>query len=505
MYTGHGFNKWGIGDVDILKKGDTYHLFHLVLPNHAYIAHAVSRDGLRWTRVKHALFISDPGDWDDSMLWTMHVSEDPDRPGAWRMFYTGLTHGERGRVQRVGMAESDDLFEWRKIDAGFYPLEIDGKFYESRIDEGRSWVSFRDPFFYSQGGKRWLLAAARVKEGPLVHRGCVSLAEETSRNRFEFREPLYFPARYDDIEVPTLVEISGCCYLIGSIREDIKVHYWWSDDPAGPYRNFSDNVLMPKGNYAARICQDNGRVLIWNFFSPANAQKGMSNMFPPPKELVVGEERSLRMRSFYGFDRLVESHLDQWALSPIATLMGNPSASIATRDGVISCGTKSGLELFCLKGGYRDFRLRGLLTLVNDGKCGWVFHLDDQGSGYYISLDPFKGLAQIRAWGENPVGGIEDAYIYESLQAAYFVPKTEWPISFELVVFGKYIELSLGGYVILSLVDARYREGRVGFYTESGQVQLESTTIEEIRSPSDEACDPATQAEMPPATERSVP
>ena len=24
MYTGHGFNNWGIGDVDVIKVGDTY-------------------------------------------------------------------------------------------------------------------------------------------------------------------------------------------------------------------------------------------------------------------------------------------------------------------------------------------------------------------------------------------------------------------------------------------------------------------------------------------------
>ena len=61
MYTGHGFNEWGIGDVDVIKVGDTYHLFHLYLPNHAYIAHAVSTDGLSWTRVRNALFVGDPG------------------------------------------------------------------------------------------------------------------------------------------------------------------------------------------------------------------------------------------------------------------------------------------------------------------------------------------------------------------------------------------------------------------------------------------------------------
>ena len=51
-------------------------LFHLIIPNHDYIAHAVSKDGISWKRVKNALFVGDPGEWDDDMLWTMHVCED---------------------------------------------------------------------------------------------------------------------------------------------------------------------------------------------------------------------------------------------------------------------------------------------------------------------------------------------------------------------------------------------------------------------------------------------
>ena len=80
MYSGYGFRKSEIGDVDVVVHNGEYHLFHLTLPNHDYIAHAVSRDGLHWRRVKNALFISDPPAWDDDMLWTMHVSRDPHRP-----------------------------------------------------------------------------------------------------------------------------------------------------------------------------------------------------------------------------------------------------------------------------------------------------------------------------------------------------------------------------------------------------------------------------------------
>ena len=52
MYSGYGFSDFEIGDVNVIKHEEKYHLFHLTLPNHAYIAHAVSEDGLKWRGLK---------------------------------------------------------------------------------------------------------------------------------------------------------------------------------------------------------------------------------------------------------------------------------------------------------------------------------------------------------------------------------------------------------------------------------------------------------------------
>ena len=185
MYSDVGFEPRNIGDVDVVWHAGQFHLFHLVLPNHDFIAHAVSDDGLNWHRVQNALFIGDPGAWDDDALWTMNISADPDRPGKWRMFYTGLSRSERGRVQRVGLALSDDLYRWTKCDAEQYPLDVangGGEFYESSVDEGRKWVSFRDPLFFGDEGRRYLLVSGRVKHGPLIRRGCVAVVEEVERD-----------------------------------------------------------------------------------------------------------------------------------------------------------------------------------------------------------------------------------------------------------------------------------------------------------------------------------
>jgi beta-fructofuranosidase len=412
MYTGHGFNDWGIGDVDVLKVGNTYHLFHLVLPNHAYIAHATSADGLNWMRVPNALFIGDPGSWDDDMLWTMHVSPDPHQRRRWRMFYTGLCRKESGRIQRIGLAVSDDLYTWRKVEGGAWPMAVPGPPYETSLEEGRHWVSFRDPFYRRIGDEGWLIAAARISAGPVCRRGCVFLAKETMPGRFEPQQPLVTLRQYDDIEVPTLISIGGRWYIIGSFREDIKVHYWHAGRPEGPYGNFSDNVLLPAGNYAARVCDEGNYLTVWNFFYIASRVKGTGNMLPPPKELIADSNGELRLRSYRGFDRMVIRHRSGDELVGLHALNNNPGAVVSKHGTACRFGCETAFEIFLLPGIYRNFRLRGTIEMEGRGKCGLVLRLNEESDGYFVSLELVKGLAQIRAWGNNPGGNIEEAFIY---------------------------------------------------------------------------------------------
>ena len=547
MYSDVGFEPRNIGDVDVVYHEGTFHLFHLVLPNHDFIAHATSDDGLNWRRVENALFIGDPGAWDDDALWTMNVSADPEKPGSWRMFYTGLSRRERGRIQRIGLAVSDDLIHWTKVNDGAYPLEV-GRggetFYESGLNEGRKWVSFRDPLFFCDGGKNMLLASGRVKYGPVIRRGCVAVCEEVERDKWEFRPPLYHPRRYDDVEVPGLFKLGGTYFLIGSIREDVKVRYWYADSLKGPWRNYFDNVLLPQGNYAARTCvypveaqevDDDGRLrgeapsssdvcdldglgrLVFNFYftgsSPAASKWGQArNLMPPPKRLVVHSDGRLMLKSFDGFNRAVRRQLHAGDLSPLRPIGGNPDTTVGSNDLDAWFGTDAGFETFLLQGSHKDFRLRGSLSLEGRGKCGFVFRFDEPTtSGYYLSLDLQKGLAQLRSWksnyhenpdlsphessvptvGATPSGtddGVgEHAFSFNAIQNANFLTNRTGPWDFELVAYGRYLELSIDGFVRLSLVDDTFRDGRLGFYAETAQIRVDHLELDHLYPPHDEA------------------
>jgi beta-fructofuranosidase len=491
MYASHGFLRSDIGDVDVVYHDGLFHLFHLVLPNHDFIAHAVSEDALSWRRVKNALFVGEPGSWDDDMLWTMHVTPDPDREGAWRMFYTGLARSEFGRVQRVGLARSTDLTHWERDETGGFPLSIGNTHYEHDPEEGRKWVSFRDPYFFHEPehGRRMLLASARVNRGPLIRRGCVSVAHETEPGKFEFGAPLHHPGLYDDVEVPNLFELDGRYYLLGSIREDTKVHYWYAEKFGEPFENFFDNVLLPRGNYAARICKFNDELLLFNFFAKPEEHFGnkiSKKLLPPPKLLVTDNTGRLRMKSYRGFQDLVQEQLPVPDADTLDHLFVNPHASATDWPGGVDLCCMSGYEAYLLPGEEESVCLRASIDMAGSGKCGMVLRVNDQGDGYYLSLDLIKGIAQLRAWGANQRAELEHAFHYNQLQAGHFVSRHEGPWELEVVAHGMYLEISVGGYIVLSLVDDTFCTGRFGFYTESVTLKVRDLQWSRLAPPTQE-------------------
>ncbi len=507
-----------IGDVDVLYHEGLYHLFHLVLPNHDFIAHAVSTDGFNWRQVNNALFIGDPGSWDDLMLWTMHVSLDPYRHGFWRMFYTGLSRREQGRFQRIGLAVSKDLYHWRKTRVNWedrrgpsdpelvqqarrlsdqqpvssrqskfdgnshFPLQPDPRFYEASLDGDRNWVSFRDPFHYrDHDGKGWLLASGRIDHGPLVRRGCVAVMEEVESRKFVSGPALHHPGLYDDIEVPNLLRLESSYYLIGSIREDAKIRYWHADNLLGPWRSYHDNVLLPQGNYAGRICCDDQGWLIWNFYSMSHDDRKSDNLMPPPKRIRRGKHGLLCIESFEGFDNWVERRIP---IRAMRSLLGAADERISVQDNAVEVESASGFHAFVLDEPIGDFRLKAKMSLQGHGKCGFVFRIDpDTHDGYYLSLDLHKCVAQLRCWGTGPKGSGSNMMQFGNLQSASWFTTSPESALVQLIAFGSYIELSIDGEIVLSLADRTYKDGFCGVYIETAHLRISDLEFEQLQPP----------------------
>ena len=518
MFTETAGSRKAIGDVDVLWHDGLYHLFHLVLPNHDFIAHAVSTDGIHWRRVRNALFIGDPGSWDDLMLWTMHVSPDPHRAGSWRMFYTGLSRRDRGSYQRIGLAVSDDLYHWEKHPVHWrddrgpkdpepikrareascrtrpndttalhdedscFPLSPSGDHYEAYLEQGRHLVSFRDPYYFHGEDDHCLLAAARVPGGPVVRRGCVAVMKETAPNCFESRPPLHWPMLYDDIEVPNLVEFDDHLYLIGSIREDAKIRYWHTEKLGQPWRSYHDNALMPQGNYAGRICRDEHGWLLWCFFAMDGRDRTANNLMPPPKRLTRTDDGLLRLTSFEGVDAFLEEEQDTRCVQPLKPDEEGSHCRTDRRKWEIS--SVHGFQAFVFERQLESFRLDATLRLQGKGKCGLVFRISPEThDGYYLSLDLRKGMAQLRAWGTDGQQTGERRMSIKTLQSASWFTETPGEARLSLLAFGSYLELSIDGYLVLSLADQHFDRGHVGIYLETACLTVEDLELHRLRNP----------------------
>ncbi|MEP6746116.1 MAG: glycosyl hydrolase family 32 [Bacteroidota bacterium] len=480
MYSGSGFSDWEIGDITVIIYKGVYHLFHLIIPNHDYIAHAVSLDGISWRRVNNALFVGHPGEWDDDMLWTMHVCEVGSK---FEMYYTGLQRKDRGVISRIGFAESDNLIDWKKNKKNIFPIEPKGIFYEKSGTNPRTWLSFRDPFRFEYKGEVYLLVAARTIGGPVSRRGCAGMVKITN-DVVELMPPLFSPMVYDDIECPCVFELHGRFYLLGSIREDIKVRYWFAPDFFGEYHSFHADVLLPQGNYAARIVQDNGYLLVYNFFYTAGKIDSL-RVLPPPKQLDTDERGRLVLKSYYRWQHMVIKTIPQYEMGTAEQLFSNPTASSTIEDGKYIFGSRSGYEIFCFRKPSAGFMWEGSLKVEGMGKFGLVCDIDSEGNGYFISINADSGHVQLRAWGFNPLNNRQN-FIFNDIQSAFFTPNSEQSFEFKLIRYGRYIELSINGHVKLTLMDYTYSGDFFGLYSASSLISLQKSVLKTLTDPEEE-------------------
>ncbi len=480
MYSGSGFSDWEIGDITVIVHNGVYHLFHLIIPNHDYIAHAVSTDGISWKRVKNALFVGNPGEWDDDMLWTMHVVEEE---GHFEMYYTGLQRRDRGVISRIGFAQSDNLIDWEKNKKNIFPISPKGIYYETEDLNPRKWLSFRDPFRFDHDGEDYLLVCARSFVGPVSRRGCVGLVKITN-DVVNLMPPLLYPMVYDDIECPCIFELNGHFYIIGSIREDVKIRYWFSSEFFGEYHSFHADVLLPGGNYAARVVRDGDHLLLYNFFY-SHGKIDSLRVLPPPKELETDGTGRLLLKSYYRWDEMVTQTIPQPQLGKVQHLLSNPTALSTIEDEKWVCCSRSGYEIFVFKKPSSGFIWEGQLTVEGMGKLGLVSDIDENGNGYFISFDVENGLLQMRAWGFNPMD-VRQNFVFNELQMGVFKMNEERSFYFRLVHYGNYIELSIDGEIKLTLMDYTFSGEGIGLYSASSVISLQNSVVKILPDPIDE-------------------
>lgn len=278
-------DRW-IWDFWFAEDGSDVHVFYLQAPrslgapdlrhHNASIGHAVSADLVNWTVLADALHPGPAGAFDDLSTWTGSIVR---HAGLWWLFYTGISRGEGGAVQRVGSATSPDLLRWTRT--GGPPLEADGRWYEKR--SGVATEAWRDPwvFWDSDSARFHLLLCARAKTGPSDGRGVIGHAFSTDLQEWQVGPPLSEPGEFSQLEVPQLVWVEnggngGGWWVLFSaqaadhsaerrarpgVRPEAGTHYLRAHRTLGPYVLERDDFLvgdLAGLHYAGRILTRDG-------------------------------------------------------------------------------------------------------------------------------------------------------------------------------------------------------------------------------------------------------
>lgn len=291
-----------IWDSWIADDGENYHLFFLQAPRSlldpgrrhtsAQIGHATSTDLIEWTYQGIALAPGHRGSWDDLALWTGSTVRGDD--GVWRMYYTAIsTAGHGVRDQRIGLAESDDLFHWRRV--GDTPLlEADPRWYATLglAHDSAASETWRDPFvFRDPGGDGWhMYITARAKGATRLDDGVIAHARSADLLHWEIGPPVSEPAGFGQLEVlqtrlvegrPVLVFTCGYEEQGADRQQQTQQYCTWSvpgDSLTGPWDITKAQPFVGEPDlFAAPLIQDrSGR---WNLVGFTNLEPKGINSF----------------------------------------------------------------------------------------------------------------------------------------------------------------------------------------------------------------------------------
>lgn len=484
LYFPPGAPGTGLGDVDVRHDGTLFHLFHLTQQSHHAIAHAVSQDGFTWETLDPALGLGRRGRFDDDMLWTMRVMRNP-RNGLFHMYYTGCSTREHGRVQRIGLAISEDLMTWRRWSEDPI-LEASPPHYESDLNR-LGFVPFRDPFVFVDDDGGWhMLVTAREPAGSRFRSACIAHATSADGLRWELQEPLYRNPDFEDMEVPFVVRAGGYWHLLFNTLGLACTKVRRARTLAGPWLHPLGPELLPEGNSIAGCCEVEGRHLLFHII-PSACDWPRRDLFAqpfkwvlsPPKIFVAEGDQGPRVVSHDGWERFASGTIALGReLDPI-----NPGWR-TDPDGSVFCTTEVPAHVLTRRS-FSDFLFEAVLDASLAGNVRIHFRCDGAWEdGYAAECDFASGMVRFLKFRSHD----SDLRRYKLecprvLQSAPLPLSGGGPAAIRLIAAGDYLEFSVAGAIRLSVSSYFRREGIFGFSMDQGNAAWTGLRMEALTVP----------------------
>ena len=310
-------HRW-VWDFWLAWDGSHHHAFYLQAPRsigdpeqrhwNVSIGHAVSLDLETWEPVADALLPGPAGGFDDYTVWTGSVVR---HGGRWVMLYTGTSHAERGLVQRIGLAVSDDLNAWRRHDEPV--LTADPSRYETLDSAMWHDQAWRDPWLFFDPDDNHLHAifTARSNHGARFDRGVIGHARSSDLHNWEIHDPMSTTTGFGQLEVPQLLKLEQHWYLLfcsdtetqspqrRAAQTGTGTYYMIADSKYGPFEMIDDGVLDADesgASYAGKLhLGADGTVwyLAWDRVGPDG---GFVGELAQPRRIEIRHDGSLALR-----------------------------------------------------------------------------------------------------------------------------------------------------------------------------------------------------------------
>ena len=310
-------------DFWLVKKKDLYHIYYLQAPRSiqnpdirhsvASVGHAVSKDLEIWKEDGTVLEAGTEESWDDTSIWTGSIIEKNEK---YYMFYTSRSKVEAGKIQRIGVAISEDLYVWEKYKNNPV-MEADANWYEKADISDEGLEHWRDPFIiYNREDKfYYAFICARVNYGDYNGRGCIARAKSRDLLVWEVMSPATDAGNFYEMEVPDLHFKNGRWYLLfttssAAYSEKHKKEifplvpqtgtlYYQSKTLLGKFTPMANQEVLlgtETQTYAARVIEDmhgDNVVLTWKI--KAEGFDGFAGCLDRPRRLKYMPDGTLKL------------------------------------------------------------------------------------------------------------------------------------------------------------------------------------------------------------------
>ncbi|GHU73871.1 hypothetical protein FACS189413_18540 [Bacteroidia bacterium] len=497
--------KYYMWDNWTIIKNDSIHLFHIQgLKDLNYnkdqnlrgYGHAVSTDFVRWTEEREVLSLYSktyPNDVD--FRYSGCTAE---HNGKYYMYYTM----RKWAMERIGLAISDDLYNWTIYD-GNPVLEPDGRWFITFNNEGtgsnnptwgykvdcRDMLVIKDP---NGAGYYGYFVSSVVRSDLKSPTSAIGVAYSTDMIHWQQKGVAYRPMGVGVAEMVDVFQYQGKWYMTLTTCKDAGMISTYSDpyifraqlyavadSPEGPFiENPVDNVILGgsvNSGYSMRSVEYKGKRRVMY----VDADYAKRSVLSLPKDVGLNEKGQLRL--FYASDLLQPLRVKKTELSIVTqpnTSFGWPTygGTWKLTGGVLTCETDvNSWQGVILDGLSRNMEFNFTVSRADCQSYGIMLTTFAANPTY---LDNLKYLLVID-YQNDRLFLTNRQWIFENVRKFDFEDGRAY--QFKMLLAGNTIELYIDNELVFNSSINNAENFRPGLFVNDGDIEIKDVEIQKLQ------------------------